>query len=226
MLYVMFLAVSLISACAIYFYCGYEKVMELPFGRDTQEKVTNQSASCFSLPVSIAISGAMAAVLFFAQWSLYQNTQWVGFVKLYGLLVIVVSAGLIDLKRKIIPNVLVLFGLLFWVGISVYEFTHAENMKSILISEGIGFLVGFGLLALVFVFTKGALGFGDVKLFGIIGLISGGFCTYSTLLVSLLVSVVVSVVGLIRKKIGRKDAIPFGPCIAIGYLVVIFLSSY
>ena len=79
---------------------------------------------------------------------------------------------------------------------------------------------------MVFVITKGALGFGDVKLFGIIGLISGGFCTYSTLLVSLLVSVVVSVIGLIRKKIGRKDAIPFGPCIAIGYLVVIFLASY
>ena len=112
MLYVMFLAVSLISACAIYFYCGYEKVMELPFGRDSQKKKPEQSATCFSLPVSIALSGAMAVVLFLAQWSLYQNTQWVGFVKLFGLLVIVLCAGMIDFKRKIIPNVLVLFGLL------------------------------------------------------------------------------------------------------------------
>ena len=105
-------------------------------------------------------------------------------------------------------------------------FFNSDNFKGIMISELIGFAVGFGLLAVVSLITKGAMGFGDVKLFGVIGLIGGAFCTYSTLLVSLIVSVIVSVIGMIRKKIGRKDAIPFGPCIAVGYLIVLFLASY
>ena len=65
-----------------------------------------------------------------------------------------------------------------------------------------------------------------LQLFGVIGLVSGAFCTYSTLLLSLVISAVVSLVNIARKKMGRKDSFPFGPCIAIGYILVILLTSY
>ena len=191
-----------------------------------QKKFSDESWKPFSKKQSIVISIITLLLMFFAQLSLQKNADAVGVIKLFVLLLIVVSAGIIDFKRKIIPNILVLFGLLFWVGITFYEIINSANFKSIIISELIGFAVGFGLLAVVSLITKGAMGFGDVKLFGIIGLISGAFCTYSTLLVSLIVSVIVSVVGMILKKIGRKDTIAFGPCIAIGYVIVLFLASY
>ena len=90
----------------------------------------------------------------------------------------------------------------------------------------IGFGVGFVFLALVSVITKGSLGFGDAKLFGIIGITTGALCTYSTLLASLLVSVIFSVVSMACKKMSRKDSFPFGPFISAGYVIAVLLTSY
>ena len=160
------------------------------------------------------------------QISLYKNTTIVSFIKLYVLFLIVASAAIVDYKRRIIPNALIIFGLVFRVGVYAYEIFSKADIKSILINDLIGLAVGFGILAIASLLTKGSVGFGDAKLFGVIGIISGSFCTYSTLLVSLIISTVVSLIGLARKKIGRKDSIPFGPCIALGYVIALLLTSY
>lgn len=225
MIYVMFLLIAIVSTCAIGFYCNYEGVFESIIPNFPKKKISDDMKPYSKKVVSIILT-VIFALTFLAQVSLHKNAENVGFIKLFVLLLIVFCAGVIDFKRKIIPNILILFGLMFWVGITFFEIFNSDNFKGIMISELIGFAVGFGLLAVVSLITKGAMGFGDVKLFGVIGLIGGAFCTYSTLLVSLIVSVIVSVIGMIRKKIGRKDAIPFGPCIAVGYLIVLFLASY
>lgn len=161
------------------------------------------------------------------QISLYMNTSIVNLIKLFGLFMIVFSAAVIDSKRKIIPNLLIVIGLIFRCAIYLYEiFFVKEGLKEIIINDLIGFAIGFVLLALVSFLSKGALGFGDAKLFGIIGLTSGSFCTYSTLLASLIISTVFSVIKIVGKKMGRKDTIPFGPCIAAGYVIAVLLTSY
>ena len=142
------------------------------------------------------------AVAVALQISLYKNTSMINFVKLYGVFVIVFSAAVVDLKRKIIPNILIILGMLFRVSIYGYEIITDADIKSIVINDLIGFGIGFVLLAIISLLTKGALGFGDAKLFGVIGIISGSFCTYSTLFVSLIISVIVSIIGLARKKMG------------------------
>lgn len=177
------------------------------------------------------ISVGMIIILCFVsaitlQISLYRNTLMVNFVKLYGLFVVVFTAAVIDAKRRIIPNILIILGMSFRLIIYVYEIMNVDNFKTILVNDLIGFCVGFVFLALVSILSKGALGFGDAKLFGVIGITSGAYCTYSTLLVSLVASVIVSLVNIGRKKMGRKDSFPFGPCIAIGYMIVILLTSY
>ena len=162
-----------------------------------------------------------------AQISLYKNTTLINFIKLFGLAFIVITAGVIDLKRKIIPNILIILGLIFRAAIYVYEILFsADDLKTIFTNDLLGFAIGFLFLAVVSLLSKGALGFGDAKLFGVIGLVSGAFCTYSTLLLSLVISAVVSLGNIARKKMGRKDTLPFGPCIAVGYLLVVFLTSY
>ena len=147
-------------------------------------------------------------------------------VKLYGVFVIVLCAAIVDIKRRIIPNVLIVAGMLFRVGVYMYELIAIENIQSVLINDLIGFAVGFVFLAVVSLLTKGALGFGDVKLYGVIGITCGSFCTYSTLLLSLIISSVTAVVNIARKRMGRKDSFPFGPCIALGYTIAILLTSY
>lgn len=226
MIYLLFTAVAVLSALAVYIYCSFEGVFSPIYKKLPLKQQTEEATAPFSEGLSLIIATTVIPVLLLVQTVLYKNTQTVAFIKLYVLLVIVISAGIIDFKKKIIPNLLVCFGLLFWVGITVYDVVNASERKALFTSELLGFALGFGLLAVVSLITKGAIGFGDVKLFGIIGLIGGAFCTYSTLLVSLIVSVVVAMIGLITKKIGRKDSIPFGPCITVGYLIVLFLGSY
>jgi len=174
---------------------------------------------------SLALTTAMmvAATLL----TMKNVANYINYVKLILLLGIVSAAGIVDLKKTIIPNLLILIGLGSRVVIYIVEFfAFRDTFVPQLISDLIGFGFGFGFLLIVSLISRGALGFGDVKLFGIIGLMSGAICTYYTLIFCLLVSAIVSVVLLILKKKGRKDSIPFGPCILVGYFIALVLSCY
>ena len=225
MIYLLFIFIALLSVCIIEFLAARKGVVD--FGKKLKVYTPcDESVVPFKGKSLILITAICFAVALAVQISLYKNTVMMNFIKLYGLLVLVLCAGLIDYKRRIIPNVIILIGLIFRFGMYLYEFFFIENVKAVLINDMIGFALGFVFLALISLITKGALGFGDAKLFGIIGITSGAFCTYSTLLVSLVLSVVFSLISIARKKMGRKDSFPFGPCIAAGYVVALLLTSY
>lgn len=226
MIYLLFMLIALASVCFIELLAARKGVVD--FGEKIKgfkpcedESIVPYKGKSLILITIICFAAALAA-----QISLYMHTAIVSFVKLYGLLVTVMCAGLIDYKRRIIPNVLILIGFAFRLSIYVYEIFFTENIKAVVINDLLGFAIGFVFLGLVSVITRGALGFGDAKLFGVIGITSGAFCTYSTLLVGLILSVVVSLINMARKKMGRKDSFPFGPCIAAGYVIALLLTSY
>ena len=89
----------------------------------------------------------------------------------------------------------------------------------------LGAVIGFGLLLLIAVISKGGMGGGDIKLFFLLGLVLG---TIHTLLTLFLASVVGMIVGIIMLKVrsqGRKTPIPFGPSIAVGALLAYFYGE-
>ena len=89
----------------------------------------------------------------------------------------------------------------------------------------VGAIVGFGILLLVAMVSKGGMGGGDIKLFFVIGVVLG---TVSTLVTLFLASVIGTVVGIITLKIskqGRKTPIPFGPSIAIAAIISFFYGQ-
>ena len=225
MIYLLFVFISIVSVGLIELFAARMGVID--FGEKLKlYKPSKDEVSPYKDKNLILITIVCFAVTLAIQISLYINTSVISFIKLYGLLLIVLSAGLVDSKRRIIPNLLIIIGLAMRAGIYLYEIFFAENIKAIFINDLIGFAIGFIFLAIVSLITKGALGFGDVKLFGVIGIVSGAFCTYNTLLVSLILSVVISLISIAMKKMGRKDAFPFGPCIALGYTIVILLTNY
>lgn len=169
---------------------------------------------------------ACIVISYVVQVFIYKTTEPLVFVKLSILYAILVSAAMIDYKLKIIPNYLVLIGLSTRVAIYLIEIFLLDNIKQIVISDLLGFALGFGIFAVVSVITRQALGFGDAKLFAVIGLTLGPFGTYSVMFTSVLVSAMVSIVLLIFKNKSRKDSIPFGPCIYIGYILTLLLGSY
>lgn len=226
MKYLIFAAVALVTVVLEILYCSYMGVFETRLKIPVSPKYRDNSIVPFKGMKLILTTIVCFAISFGVQISLNSNTTTINLVKLYGLFVLVLVSSIIDFKKKIIPNLVILVGLAFRILIYVYEIMTLESIKEILVSDLIGFAIGFGILAVVSFITKQGIGFGDAKLFGVIGLVGGSFCTYSTLFASLIISAVVSVILLISGKKGKKDTIPFGPCIAIGYTLVIFLTSY
>lgn len=224
MIYALFGAIAIASALIIGFVGSRKGVVDI--GKFNIYKPCEDNITPFKGKTLILLTTICVAVSFGLQISLYKNTSVVNFIKLYSLFVLVTAAGVVDLKRRIIPNILIIFGLGLRLCVYIYEIVTAENIKAILFNDLIGFAIGFLLLAVVAVITKGALGFGDVKLFGVIGITGGAFVTYSTLLLSLIISAVFSLVALAAKKMSRKDSFPFGPCITAGYIIAILLKSY
>lgn len=216
----------LICAIEIFLLWVYFRKMNI-FNKESIEDEEGSASKVNSTQLYVSL-GLIAFLMISATIITLGNVaNYLNYLKLNLLLAIVAAASVVDLKKTIIPNLLILAGLGVRVAIYVAEFfLYNEVFAPQIKSDLIGLAFGFGFLLIVSLISRGALGFGDVKLFGIIGIMSGTICTYYTLVFCLIVSALVSTVLLITKKKGRKDSIPFGPCILIGYFVAIALSCY
>ena len=89
-------------------------------------------------------------------------------------------------------------------------------------------IVGVGLFLFItlvgrLISGKEALGFGDVKLIGAIGLFFGWRSIIAISIISFLIGAVYSVILLIVRKKQKDEYIPFGPFIVIASFIVIFI---
>lgn len=89
----------------------------------------------------------------------------------------------------------------------------------------IGGFVGFFLLLFIAVISRGGMGGGDVKLFGMLGVILGPQLVLIAFLLSCLIGTIAGYVGIASGKIKKKQPIPFGPSIAAGSLISYFLGK-
>ena len=131
-----------------------------------------------------------------------------------------VGLGFIDVKEKIIPNHLIVFQFVFWLIISILEITLGKtSLISVLSFSLLGAFACGGVMFVIALIVKSALGMGDVKMLAVLGLFYGLANTYSILLFSTLIMAVLSIILLILKKVNRKTAIPMAPFVIIGFIV-------
>ncbi len=132
--------------------------------------------------------------------------------------------ALIDLKTLRIPNKFILIGLISRVVILGLEFLFkTEALKITLIGELFAAVGLFVASVLCSVCIKNSVGYGDMKLFVVMGLLLGIDGIWDAVFTSLIVLFIVSVFLLLTKKKSKKDAIPFGPAIALGTYISIAL---
>lgn len=150
------------------------------------------------------------------------------FFKFAVLIPMLLSAFCIDLKLQIIPNRLTLT--IFETGL-IFTFLNIisnTNLGITMLTDSLlGMLVGGGIFLLItliggFIAGKEAMGFGDVKLMGALGLIFGWKSILIISVIAFLVAAVISIGILIFKRKGFNDYIPFGPFIVIASFIVIF----
>ena len=137
------------------------------------------------------------------------------------------SVVVIDYKLQIIPNRLNLT--MFEIGL-IFTFLYGFSNVAISINMLLGMLVGGGIFLLItllggLVYGKEAMGLGDVKLMGALGLYFGLTNIIIVSLVSFLVCAVISIVLLATKIKKTDEYIPFGPFIVVGAFISIFVPS-
>ena len=144
------------------------------------------------------------------------------------LIPMLLRAFIIDLKLQIIPNRLTLT--IFETGL-IFTFLNAvlnTNLGITTFTNSIlGMLVGGGIFLLITVIGgiiagKEAMGFGDVKLMGALGLFFGWLNIIIVSVIAFLLAAVISIGILIFRRKGFNDYIPFGPFIVLASLIVIF----
>ncbi|WP_107841579.1 prepilin peptidase [Metasolibacillus meyeri] len=89
----------------------------------------------------------------------------------------------------------------------------------------LGAAIGFGLLLLIAVVSKGGMGGGDIKLFLLLGLVLGTVNTLLTLFLAAAIGMIVGIVQLKIRKKDRKTPIPFGPSIALAAIIIYFYGT-
>lgn len=145
-------------------------------------------------------------------------------IKRLCLISVLIPLALIDRKKFIIPNKILLTAIVYWGIIKIIELiTDFKSIKTILFSEivaCVGIVLIFLLLRLA---VRGGIGYGDIKLFGVMGLFLGISGTITSVFASLIVSFIISVFLLVTKRKNKKDEIAFGPAIAIGTTVAILI---
>lgn len=130
--------------------------------------------------------------------------------------------GYIDAREKIIPNSLIGVGLLLWLVLILLDIiVGGTPWLQLLVFSGIGGIACGGLLFIIALIVKSALGMGDVKMFFVLGLLYGLTDAYGILLFSIIAMGVVSIALLIAKKVTTKSTIPMAPFVILGFFLSI-----
>ena len=119
---------------------------------------------------------------------------------------------------------------MFEIGLAFTFIQVVSNTSlgiNVLINNLLGMLVGGGIFLLITVIGgliagKEAMGFGDVKLMGALGLFVGWPSIIIVAVISFLLAAVISIGILIAKKKTTNEYIPFGPFIVASTFIVIF----
>ncbi|ASS98690.1 prepilin peptidase [Geobacillus thermocatenulatus] len=162
--------------------------------------------------MELATAAFLTAAPIWVGWSGRLVVAWT----LISLLAIIVVS---DLRYMLIPDqVLFVFAALFLVERLWIPFLPWTDMV-------IGSAVGFGLLLLIAVLSKGGMGGGDVKLFAVLGMVLGWKLVLLAFFLATLYGTVIGLVGMALGYVRRGKPMPFAPAIALGALTALFFGD-
>lgn len=135
-----------------------------------------------------------------------------------------VALALIDLDTKRLPNVIVVPS--FAVGVALLAVGVAGDGEwGDLVRALLGMVALFGVYFLLALIYPAGMGFGDVKLAGVLGLYLGWLGWGSVAVGGFFGFLLGGVVGgalMVARRATRKSAIPFGPFMIAGALIAVF----
>ncbi|MCM8803827.1 MAG: prepilin peptidase [Candidatus Omnitrophica bacterium] len=181
-------------------------------------------------PISVRyfIVEFLTGILFFLIYKKFGLSSITFVYNILALSLIIIS--FIDIDTFLIPDVIVIPGIFLGLLFS-FLFPQIHNMDRIksLIYSFIGVTIGGGILIFLgfigkLLFKKDAMGGGDVKLLGMVGAFNGWQSVLLTLFFASLFGTLISLILILFGKKKIEDYVPFGPYLALGAVVSIFLK--
>ncbi|TYO95649.1 prepilin peptidase [Desulfallas thermosapovorans] len=170
------------------------------------------------IPARYPLVESTAAVFFGAVYQFW-GWQWQS-VSMWVFFAVLLAAALIDYRHKIIPDELIITGLV--LGLPLVYLSGTGK----LIDGLIGFLGAGVLFLIIALVSKGGMGGGDIKLSALMGLFLGWPDILVALFISFLVGGLSGIMLMALGQKGRKDAVPFGPYLALGGVVAAFGADW
>lgn len=136
---------------------------------------------------------------------------------------VLIAIAIIDMKHQLILNKIVYPFLLIALVVNFFipNLFSWHNLLFGLLGGAVGFLILF-LPALIY--RKG-MGWGDVKMAGLIGLMTGFPNVIVAVFGGILLGGIIAILLLLFKKKNRKEGIPFGPYLSIGTIIALLCGT-
>lgn len=142
------------------------------------------------------------------------------FALLYVMLVGMTVFCMTDLWEHVVPNkLLLLLIMVFCIAAGIQVLRDADGLLLLLPSIVLGVLFCALCFGMGYVLSRKSMGAGDVKLSLVMGMFLTGEYVVGTVLYGCLIGAAYSVIQLVRKKLSRKDTIPFVPFLYMGLII-------
>ncbi|SDQ43427.1 prepilin peptidase [Virgibacillus salinus] len=156
-------------------------------------------------------------ILFALSYSLLGlNLEIITAILLISMLMIILVS---DITYMLIPNRVLLFFLPLFIIIRIIQPLNPW-WSSIL-----GVIIGITILALIIIISRGGMGAGDMKLFGILGIILGVDKVLLAFFLSCMIGAIIGMMLLLFRVIERNQPVPFGPYIVAATLITYFYGE-
>ncbi|MBM4053456.1 MAG: prepilin peptidase [Planctomycetes bacterium] len=191
-------------------------------------------------PIVEVLTGCIFLQLYYI-FIVYRSESFLVFLGYLVLCCALIISAFVDLELRIIPNEITFVGIPLFIVFSIVcpELHHAQGtLRSFVLIDAhrlnafiaslAGTFAGGGLIFLCGVmgkllFKKDAMGFGDVKLMGMIGAIVGWKLAIAIFFVAPFFGLLMAIPVLVLKK---SHLIPYGPFLSVAALLCISLQDY
>jgi prepilin signal peptidase PulO-like enzyme (type II secretory pathway) len=166
---------------------------------------------------------ATAAIFALLYWY-YGLSAELGVMAFYACLFIIIFV--IDLEQGLILNKVVYPGMVVALLLALYPWPwFSESIAMRVAYAVLGGAVGFAIFLLIALISRGGMGWGDVKLAALIGLATGFPLVFLAVIMGAILGGIVAVALMIAGKRKRREAIPFGPFLALATMVTLLWGS-
>jgi leader peptidase (prepilin peptidase)/N-methyltransferase len=160
------------------------------------------------------------AIFAFLYWY-YGFSIELGVVAFYFCLFLIILV--IDFEHHLILNKVIYPSVVVALALSIF-LPELDSVPSIA-SAAAGGAVGLGLFLLIIIVSRGGMGWGDVKMAALIGLVTGFPLIFVTILLAVILGGLVAWILILLKIKSRKQSIPFGPFLSLATMATLLWGS-